>query len=90
VLFFNTDGLGGRMKQNITLRLDRELIKKGMVIASRKGTSLNQLLSDFLKQIIAQEEYYELSKRNAFSLLDKGFHLGGKINCSSDKLHERV
>lgn len=77
------------MKQNITLSLDKELIKKGKVIASKRETSLNRLLSDFLKQIITQEEFYELSKRKAFNLLNKGFHLGGKITCSRDELHER-
>ncbi len=39
------------MKQNITLSLDKDLIKKGKIIAAKKETSLNRLLSDFLKQI---------------------------------------
>ncbi|NCO67893.1 MAG: hypothetical protein COY75_05700 [Nitrospirae bacterium CG_4_10_14_0_8_um_filter_41_23] len=77
------------MKQNITLSLEKDLIKKGKVIASRKETSLSRLLSDFLKQIINEEEFYELSKRKALSILDKGFHLGGKIPCSREELHER-
>lgn len=77
------------MKQNITLSLEKDLIKKGKVIASRKETSLSRLLSDFLKQIINEEEFYELSKRKALSILDKGFHLGGKITCSREELHER-
>jgi hypothetical protein len=71
------------------LSLDKELIKKVKFIAFKRGTSLNRLLSDFLQQIINQEEFYELSKRKAFSLLDKGFHLGGKITSSRDELHER-
>lgn len=77
------------MKQNITLSLEKDLIKKGKVIASRKEISLSRLLSDFLKQIINEEEFYELSKRKALSILDKGFHLGGKITCSREELHER-
>ena len=40
-----------KMKQNITLSLDKDLIKKGKIIAAKKETSLNRLLSDFLKQI---------------------------------------
>ena len=77
------------MKQNITLSLEKDLIKKGKIIASKKDTSLSRLLSDFLKQIINEEERYELSKRNAINILDKGYHLGGKIPCSRDALHER-
>ncbi|MBI4689377.1 MAG: hypothetical protein HY754_03785 [Nitrospirae bacterium] len=58
------------MKQNITLRLDKDLIKKGKVIASKKETSLNRLLSDFLKQIL-EEDFYEQSKRKALNILKK-------------------
>lgn len=77
------------MKQNITLSLDKNLIKKGRIIASKRETSLNRLLSDFLQQIINQEEFYELSKKKALHILGKGYHLGGKITCSRDELHER-
>jgi hypothetical protein len=76
------------MKQNITLSLEKDLIKKGKIIASKRETSLSRLLSDFLKQIITEEEFYELSKRKAIKILDRGFHLGGKI-CSREELHER-
>ena len=77
------------MKQNITLSLEKDLIKKGKVIASKRETSLSRLLSDFLKQIINEEEFYDLSKRKALNILERGFHLGGKITCSREELHER-
>jgi len=50
---------------------------------------LSRLLSDFLKEIINQEESYEISKSKALAMLDKGFHMGGKITCSKEELHER-
>jgi len=77
------------MKQNITLSLDKNLIKKGKFIASKKDTSLNRLLSDFLKQIIEEEDFYEQCKRKALHTLNKGFHLGGKITYTREELHER-
>lgn len=77
------------MKQNITLSLDKDLIKKGKVIASKKETSLNRLLSDFLKQIIEEEDFYEQCKRKALNILNKGYHLGGKRTCDREELHER-
>jgi hypothetical protein len=43
-----------------------------------------RILSDFLKQIINEEEFYELSKRKALNTLERGFHLGGKITCSRE------
>lgn len=77
------------MKQNITLRVEKDLIKKGKLIAAQKHTSLNRFLSDFLKQIIESEEFYEQSRRRALRVLNKGFHMGGKITCSREELHER-
>jgi hypothetical protein len=77
------------MKQNVTLRLDKDLIKKGKVIASRKETSLNRLLSDFLKQIVEEEDHYEQCKRKALDILNKGYHFGGKITYTREELHER-
>jgi hypothetical protein len=78
-----------KMKQNITLRLDKDLIKRGKVIASKKDTSLNRLLSDFLKQIVDEEDHYEQCKRKALNILDKGYYLGGKITYTREELHER-
>ena len=77
------------MKQNITISLEKDLIKKGKIIASKKEISLNRLLRDFLKRVVEEEELYELSKKKALNILNKGLHLGGKITCSREKLHER-
>ena len=67
------------MKQNITLSLDKEIIKKGRIIAAMKESSISKMLGDTLKKIIEEEEAYEASKRSALHYLKKGFHLGGKI-----------
>ncbi|HMK55867.1 MAG TPA: DUF6364 family protein [Dissulfurispiraceae bacterium] len=77
------------MKQNVTIRLDKDLIKKGKVIASKKETSLNRLLSDFLRQIVEEDDYYEQCKKKALSILDKGYHFGGKIKYTREELRER-
>lgn len=77
------------MKQNVTLRLDKDLIKKGKIIASKKETSLNRLLSDFLKQIVEEEDFYEQCKKKALNILKKGYHFGGEITYTREELHER-
>ena len=77
------------MKQNITLRLDRELIRKARVLAAQHGTSLSALLSHYLSKIIGEEESYEFAHRRALSLLDQGFHFGGKVPRTRDEWHER-
>jgi len=77
------------MKQNITLSLEKDLIKKGKIIASNRETSLSKLLSAFLEQIIHEDEFYEISKRKALKILEKGYHMGGRIICTREELHER-
>lgn len=77
------------MKQNITLRLDRDLIRKAKVVAANRETSVSQLLSEKLEEIVRQGEAYERAKRSALADLDAGFHLGGKRMLNRDELHER-
>jgi len=77
------------MKQNITLSLDKDLIKKGKVIAAQLDTSISKMLSDKLKVIVENEERYETAKRSALQTLKKGYHLGGKISWKREDLYER-
>lgn len=77
------------MKQNITLRLDRDLIRKAKMVAAMRETSVSQLLSEKLEEIVRQGEEYERAKRAAFADLDRGFHLGGARTATREELHER-
>jgi hypothetical protein len=77
------------MKQNITLSLDKDLIKKAKILAAQRQTSISRMLSDELQKIIADSKEYDRAKRRALNHLNKGFHLGGKITVSREELHER-
>jgi HSP90 family molecular chaperone len=77
------------MKQNITLSLEKEIIKKGKVVAARKDTSVSKMLSDLLKSMVEDDERYEAAKKNALQLLKKGIRLGGAITWKREELHER-
>ena len=77
------------MRQNITLRLDKELIRKAKVLAAQQGTSVSGLLTQFLEKVLKEEEAYEVARRRALTFLDRGFHLGGKIPCAREEWHER-
>jgi len=77
------------MKQNITLSIEKELIKKGKIIAARRDTSVSKMMSDFLQEIVDKNDCYEAAKRNALNILKKGIHLGGRINWKREDLHER-
>lgn len=77
------------MKQNITLALDKDLIVKAKTLAARKETSVTQLLSRYLENIVRHEERYQAARRKALQKLRKGYHLGGKGIKSREGLHGR-
>ena len=77
------------MKQNITLSLEKELIKKGKIVAAKKETSISKMLGELLKEIIDKEDQYEAAKRNALQTLQHGFNLGGTITWKREDLYDR-
>ncbi len=76
-------------KQNLTISLSRQAIQKAKIIAARRSTSISGLLAHQIELLIGEEEAYERAERQAMTLLDQGFHLGGVIRVSRDELHER-
>jgi len=50
------------MKQNITLSIDQDLIKKVKVMAAQRQTSISGMLSDELRKVIQETEKYQWAK----------------------------
>jgi len=76
-------------KQNLTISLDRQTIRKAKILAAQRSTSVSGLVAHQIETLIAEEEAYERAARQAMILLDQGFHLGGAIRATRDELHER-
>jgi uncharacterized protein YigA (DUF484 family) len=76
-------------KQNVTVSLSPETIRKARILAARRSTSISGLLAEQIEALTGEEEAYQKAKRSAIALLKKGFHLGGVITASRDELHER-
>ncbi|MCJ7705494.1 MAG: DUF6364 family protein [Desulfobacterales bacterium] len=77
------------MKQNITLSIEKDLLKKAKLIAAKKESSVTKLLTDQLTEMISEDDLYESAKKSALVNLRKGFHLGGRILSRREELHER-
>ena len=77
------------MKQNITLSIDKELIKNARVLAAQRQTSVSRMLSEELQKLIEDSNKYELATKQALDYISRGFHLGGEITVSRGELHER-
>jgi Family of unknown function (DUF6364) len=76
-------------KQNLTISLDRQTIRKAKIVAARRSTSISGLVAQQIEVLVGEEEAYERAERQARVLLEQGFHLGGVIRASRDQLHER-
>jgi hypothetical protein len=76
-------------KQNLTVSLPQQTIRKAKILAARRGSSISGLLAEQIEILIGQEEAYERAEKQAATLLDEGFHLGGVIGARRDEWHER-
>ena len=76
-------------KQNVTICLTRETLRKARILAARRETSISGLLASQIENLVGEEEAYERARRQATALLDQGFHLGGVIRATRDEWHER-
>ena len=77
------------MRQNVTVSLDQQTLRKAKILAAKRGTSISGLLARRIEDLVGEEDAYERAERQALALLDKGFRLGGVILASRDELHER-
>jgi len=77
------------MKQNVTVSLEKQTLRKAKILAAKRGTSISGLLAHQIEALVGEEEAYERAERQALALLEQGFHLGGVIRASRDELHER-
>lgn len=78
-----------REKQNLTVSLERDTIRKARIIAARRSTSISGLVAEQIEMLVGEEEAYARAQRQAEELLEKGFKLGGRIHATRDELHER-
>jgi len=78
-------------KQNVTLSLPKDLLKKAKTFAVMHDRSLSDLMRETLEEKVKEGTGYQKARARQFALMKKGFDLGtkGKITTSRDQLHER-
>ena len=76
-------------KQNVTISISPETVRKAKILAAKHSTSISGLLAEQIEALVGAEEAWERSERSALALLEEGFHLGGRISASRDDLHAR-
>ncbi|GJM43102.1 MAG: CopG family transcriptional regulator [Ardenticatenaceae bacterium] len=78
-------------KQNVTLSLPKETLRKAKILAAERHTSLSALLTQTVEEIVAKSDRYEIAKQRQLILMEKGvdFGLDETITWSRGELHER-
>lgn len=78
-------------KQNITLALPKDLLRRVKHMAVERDTSVSGLLTQFLTELVEQEDGYESARRRHMALMERGFDMGtgGRVTWTRDELHER-
>lgn len=75
--------------QNITVRLDRDTIRRARILAARRDTSISGLLAKQIAALAEEEQTYQRAKRLALKLLEQGFHMGGGKLPKRSELYDR-
>jgi len=75
-------------KSNLTIKINDELIHAIRVLAAKKNSSISALLSDYIENVIRNDEEYQAAKEQALAILRKGWDLGWTPG-PREELHER-
>ncbi len=78
-------------RQNVTLSIDKSLLKKAKMIAVSEDKSLSELLRESLESRIRETTGYKKAQGRQLKALKKGYNLGtkGEIAVSREEIHER-
>jgi hypothetical protein len=78
-------------KQNVTLSLPKNILKKAKALALKEEKSLSALIRESLEERIRKDTGYKEAMEREISLMEKGLDLGtgGRMPCSREELHAR-
>jgi hypothetical protein len=76
-------------KQNVTVSLSTQTIRKAKILAAKRSTSISGLLAEQIEALVGDDEAYERASASAIALMERGLHLGGGRMVDRDELHER-
>ena len=78
-------------RQNITLALPKDVIRRVKALAASEDKSISQFLRETLEKKLKDESSFRSARRRQITLLRDGFNLGtkGKMKATRETLHDR-
>ncbi len=77
------------MKANITIKLEKELLREARILAAEQGTSISAIVAAQLEEAMRKRKDYERAKKRGLAILREGRELHWERPISRDELHER-
>jgi predicted transcriptional regulator len=79
------------VRQNVTVALPAETIRRLEVLAAERGSSLSRMLTEQLNELLDRESGYQPARRRSIAALERGWPFGtnGVARWSRDDLHAR-
>lgn len=78
-----------RMKINITIQIETDLLREVQGLAAEAGVSVSALLAKHLEQIVCDRKIYKRARKRALARLRKGLDLRWTPPALRSQLHER-
>ena len=69
-----------RETQNVTLVLPKDILHKAKIIAIKQNSSLSNLLTQALIELVESQDGYEHARRRSLGMVRSGFDLGTRGN----------
>ncbi len=78
-------------KQNVTISVSKDILKKAKHMAIDRQTSLSRLLAKTLEEMVEKEDAYNKAKTRQLNAMGKGLNMGlsGNKTWKREELHDR-
>jgi predicted DNA-binding ribbon-helix-helix protein len=83
------DKRSSKNKVNVTVKIDKDLLRKIRIIAAEEGTSISGLVTEIFEERSTKSERYEQARKCALALMNSGVPLNWEKPLSRDEVHER-
>ena len=77
------------METNITLKLDKTLLREVKILAAEQQSSISRFLTEKLEEIVRERKGFVAARQRAVTRMRNARDLGFTPPASRDELHER-
>jgi hypothetical protein len=75
-------------KVNVTVKIEKDLLRKIRIIAAEEGTSISAIVTDAIEEKSTRSGRYEQARTRALALMEEGIPFEGPM-LTREQMHER-